>query len=95
MDSLEILNSYYKEQDEKMRLRLLDLMLLDYEEVLDMIIKNIKENKELRNNAYALNVLSKKKKVKEYLEENFTLATLMILLNSSDSKVRKNKRRNA
>ena len=90
MDSLEILNSYYKEQDEKMRLRLLDLMLLDYEEVLDMIIKNIKENKELRNNAYALNVLSKKKKVKEYLEENFTLATLMILLNSSDSKVRKN-----
>ena len=90
MDNLEILNNYYKENDEKMRLRLLDLMLLDYEEILDMILKSIKDNKELRNNAYALNILSRKKKAKEYLEENLTLATLIILLNSEDSKVRKN-----
>ena len=63
MDNVELLNDYYKETDEKMRLRYLDLMLLDVEEVLDMILKNIKENKELKNNSYALNVLSKKKKV--------------------------------
>lgn len=90
MNIEEILKDYYNETEEKMRLRLLDLMLLDYEEVLDMILKNIKESVELRSNAYALNVLSKKKKVKEYLEEHFTLATLMILINSDDSKVRKN-----
>ena len=90
MDNVELLNDYYKETDEKMRLRYLDLMLLDCENILDLIIKNIKANKELKNNAYALNILSKKKKVQEYLEDNLTLTTLMILLNSEESKVRKN-----
>ena len=90
MDNVELLNDYYKETDEKMRLRYLDLMLLDCENILDLIIKNIKANKELKNNAYALNILSKKKKVQEYLEDNLTLSTLMILLNSGESKVRKN-----
>ena len=90
MDNEELLNDYYKETEEKMRLRYLDLMLLDYENMLNLIIKNIKQNENLRNNAYALNILSKKKKVQEYLEENLTLTTLLILLNSEDSKVRKN-----
>lgn len=90
MNSEELLINYYKENEEKMRLRYLDLMLLDYENILDLIIKNIKQNKELRNNAYALNNLSKKKKVQEYLVDNLTLTSLLILLNSEDSKVRKN-----
>ena len=90
MNNEELLNNYYKEQDEKMRLRYLDLMFLEYENILSLIIKNIKQSKELKNNAYALNVLSKKKKVQEYLEENLTLTTLLLLLNSDDSKVRKN-----
>lgn len=90
MNNEELLKEYYKETEEKMRLRYLDLMLLDVEEVLDMILKNIKENKELKNNAYALNILSKKKKVQDYLEEKLTLTTLLILLNCEDSKVRKN-----
>ena len=58
MDNVQLLNDYYKETDEKMRLRYLDLMLLDCENILDLIIKNIKANKELKNNAYALNILS-------------------------------------
>lgn len=90
MDNEQLLNDYYKEKEEKMRLRYLDLMLLDSENILSLIIKNIKQNKELKNNAYALNILSKKKKVQEYLENNLTLTTLLILLNSEDSKVRKN-----
>lgn len=90
MDNEELLIDYYKETEEKMRLRYLDLMLLDHENILDLIIKNIKQNENLRNNAYALNILSKKKKVQEYLEDNLTLTTLLILLNSDDSKVRKN-----
>ena len=90
MDNVQLLNDYYKETEEKMRLRYLDLMLLDYENILDLIIKNIKANKELKNNAYALNILSKKKKVQEHLEDKLTLTTLMILLNSEESKVRKN-----
>ncbi len=90
MDNEQLLNNYYKETEEKMRLRYLDLMLLDSENILSLIIKNIKQNKELKNNAYALNILSKKKKVQEYLENNLTLTTLLILLNSEDSKVRKN-----
>jgi len=90
MDNEELLNNYYKETDEKMRLRYLDLMLLDHENILSTIIKNIKQNKELKNNAYALNILSKKKKVQDYIEENLTLTCLLILLNSEDSKVRKN-----
>jgi len=90
MDNEQLLKDYYNETEEKMRLRLLDLMLLDHEIILDMILKNIKENKELKNNAYALNVLSKKKKVQDYLMEKLTLTTLLILLNSEDSKVRKN-----
>lgn len=90
MNNEELLNNYYKEIDEKMRVRYLDLMLLEGEEPLSLIIKNIKQNKEIRSNAYALNILSKKKKVQEYLEENLTLSTLLILLDSEDSKVRKN-----
>ena len=90
MDNEELLLNYYKETEEKMRLRYLDLMLLDAENILLLIIKNIKQNKELKNNAYALNILSKKKKVQEYLEENLTLTSLLILLNDEDSKVRKN-----
>lgn len=90
MNSEELLINYYKENDEKMRLRYLDLMLEDYDNILNLIIKNIKQNKELRNNAYALNNLSKKKKVQEYLIDNLTLTSLLILLNSEDSKVRKN-----
>ena len=90
MDNEQLLNDYYKETEEKMRLRYLDLMLLDCENILNLIIKNIKLNKELKNNAYALNILSKKKKVQEYLDDNLTLTTLMILLNSEESKVRKN-----
>ena len=90
MNSEELLINYYKENDEKMRLRYLDLMLLDHENILELIIKNIKKSNELRNNAYALNNLSKKKKVQEYLNDNLTLTTLLILLNSEDSKVRKN-----
>lgn len=90
MDNEQLLNDYYKETEEKMRLRYLDLMLLDSENILSLIIKNIKQNKQLKNNAYALNILSKKKKVQEYLENNLTLTTLLILLNSEDSKVRKN-----
>lgn len=90
MENEELLINYYKETDEKMRLRYLDLMLLDHENILFLIIKNIKQNKELKNNAYALNVLSRKKKVEEYLQENLTLTTLLILLNSDDGKVRKN-----
>ena len=90
MNSEELLIDYYKENEEKMRLRYLDLMLEDYENILNMILKNIKQNKELRNNAYALNNLSKKKKVQEYLSDNLTLTSLLILLNSEDSKVRKN-----
>lgn len=90
MNNEELLKDYYKETDEKMRLRLLDLMLLEHEEIIDMIMKNTKDSKELKNNAYALNVLSKKKKVQDYLEEKLTLSTLLILLNSEDPKVRKN-----
>ena len=90
MNNEELLKEYYKETEEKMRLRYLDLMLLDVEEVLEMILKNVKDNKELKNNAYALNVLSKKKKVQDYLEEKLTLTTLLILINSEDPKVRKN-----
>lgn len=90
MDNEQLLKDYYKETDEKMRLRFLDLMLLDYEIMLESILKNVKSNIELKNNAYALSVLSKKKKVQEYLEEKLTLATLLILINSEDSKVRKN-----
>lgn len=90
MDNEELLKNYYSETDEKMRLRLLDLMLLDYEPIIDMILKNIKNNKELKNNAYALNILSRKKKAQEYIENKLTLTTLLILLNSEDSKVRKN-----
>ena len=37
----KLLINYYKETEEKMRLRYLDLMLLDVEEVLGMILKNI------------------------------------------------------
>lgn len=90
MDNEQLLKDYYKETDEKMRLRFLDLMLLDYEIMLEAILKNIKANVELKNNAYALNILSKKRKVQEYLETKLTLAVLMILLGSEDSKVRKN-----
>jgi len=90
MNNEELLKNYYSETEEKMRLRLLDLMLLDYESIIDMILKNIKDNKELKNNAYALNILSKKKKVQEYLEEKLTLTTLLVLINSEDPKVRKN-----
>lgn len=90
MDNEELLKNYYREIEEKMRLRYLDLMLLDCEIFLEMILKNIKNNQEMRNNAYALNILSRKKKAKEYIEEHLTLTTLLILLNSEDSKVRKN-----
>lgn len=90
MDNEELLKNYYKENDEKMRLRYLELMLMEYEDIIEMIIKNIKNNVELKNNAYALNVLSKKKKVSDYLNDKLTLTTLLILLNSEDSKVRKN-----
>ena len=89
MDNEELLKNYYKETDEKMRLRYLDLMLLDLD-ILALILKNIKENVELKNNAYALNILSKKKKVQDYLSEHLTLTTLLILLNSDDPKIRKN-----
>lgn len=90
MNNEEILKNYYKETDEKMRLRFLDLMLLEHEESIDIILKNVKDNKHMKGNAYALNILSRKKKAKEYIEEKLTLATLMILLDSNDSKVRKN-----
>ena len=90
MDNEELLINYYKENEEKMRLRYLDLMLLEHNSILDLIINNIKLNKEIKNNAYALNILSKKKKVQEYLIEKLTFSTLLILLNNEDSKVRKN-----
>ena len=43
MNNEELLKEYYSETEEKMRLRLLDLMLLDYELIIDIILKNIKE----------------------------------------------------
>ena len=41
MDNEVLLNEYYNETDEKTRIRYIDLMFLEYEDILDMIIKNI------------------------------------------------------
>ena len=87
---MELLANYYLEKDEKLRNNLIEQMLENYRLYLDMALSNILSQKELRNNAYLLNMLSRKKRVCEYLEDKFTRAHFEILVNSEDSKTRKN-----
>jgi len=87
---MELLKKYYLETNEKVRNDLIEKMLSDYEYYLDLVLDNILDNRELRNNAYLLNIMSKKKKVCEYLNNKFNKEHFNILVNDSDSKTRKN-----
>ena len=49
---MEILAKYYLEKDEKIRNELLAVMLEDYKLYVDIVLSNILQYKELRNNAY-------------------------------------------
>ena len=60
---MELLNKYYLEKDEKLRNELLEAMLENYKFYLDIVLTNVLLKKELRNNAYLLNMLSRKKRV--------------------------------
>ena len=85
-----LLEKFYLVTEEKSRLELIELMLNEYEYYLDLVLSNVLDNKELRNNAYILNILSKKKRVNEYLKVKFTKKHFEILVNDGDSKTRKN-----
>ncbi|MBR3890738.1 MAG: methyltransferase [Bacilli bacterium] len=87
---MELLNKYYLEKDEKLRNELLEEMLENYKVYLDMALSNILSHKELRNNAYLLNVLSRKKRVCDYLKDRFKRVHFDVLVNDEDSKTRKN-----
>lgn len=89
-DSMELLNRYYLEKDEKLRNSLIEEMLENYKLYLDVALSNILSYKELRNNAYLLNILSRKKRVCDYLEGKFKREHFEILTNAEDSKTRKN-----
>lgn len=87
---MEILAKYYLEKDEKIRNELLAVMLEDYKLYVDIVLSNILQYKELRNNAYFLNILSRKKRVCDYLKDKFKRTHFDILINAEDSKTRKN-----
>lgn len=87
---MELLSKYYLEKNEKVRNNLIEEMLNDYEYYLDLVLNNILNNVELRNNAYLLNIMSKKKKVCDYLNKKFKKEHFNILVNDENSKTRKN-----
>ena len=86
----ELLTEFYLEKEEKRRLELINLMMDDYKNILEKVLINILENTELRNNAYILNVMSKKKKIVEYLDKHFSKNHFNILSKDADPKTRKN-----
>lgn len=86
----DLLEVFYQSNEEKKRKELIDLILEDYKAYLDKVLKNIENKVELRNNAYLLNLLSKKKRVVEYLEKRFDKGHFDILVNDNDPKTRKN-----
>ena len=86
----DLLTKFYSSKDENERKDILDLMLNDYQEYLDRVLINIKNKIELRNNAYLLNILSKKKKVVEYLNKKFSKEHFLNLIGDDDPKTRKN-----
>ena len=85
-----LLEEFYISNEEKKRKELVDEMLNEYKYYLDMILDNILNNNELRSNAYLLNLMSKKKRVNDYLKYHFTRKHFEILINNSEPKVRKN-----
>ena len=88
MDNL--LNDFYLAKDEKQRIEIIRLMLENPKIYLDVVLNNILSGIELRNNAYLLNVMSKKKKVSDYLQKNFKITHFNVLSNDTDAKTRKN-----
>lgn len=86
----DLLLEFYKSSDEKKRIELINLMLEDYKNYLDKVLNNIKNKSELRNNSYLLNVMSKKKRVCEYLNKYFTNDHFLNLISDNDPKTRKN-----
>jgi len=88
--SESLLEKFYKSNEEKERVKLIDSMLEEYSFYLDLVLNNIIGKKELRNNAYLLNLMSKKKRVNEYLLTKFKRNHFEILINDTDPKTRKN-----
>lgn len=86
----DLLESFYKSEDEKERVKLIDLMLEDYTHYLELVLANVIEGKELRSNAYLLNLMSKKKRVNDYLKTRFNKNHFDHLVNDEDAKCRKN-----
>ncbi len=86
----ELLEKYYKSDNEKERVELIDEMLIDYEHYLELVLNNILEAKELRSNAYLLNLMSRKKRVNDYLKTRFNRKHFNVLISDSDPKCRKN-----
>lgn len=85
-----LLENFYVNNDEKIRKQLVEEMLNEYKYYLDLILANILKNIELRSNAYLLNLMSKKKRVNDYLKYHFTRKHFEILIHCSEPKVRKN-----
>ena len=54
---------FYKSKEEKERKELVESFFNDYIEILIIVLNNILNKIELRNNAYILNLMSKKKKI--------------------------------
>ena len=75
-----LLEEFYISNEEKKRKELVDEMLNEYKYYLDMILDNILNNNELRSNAYLLNLMSKKKRVNDYLKYHFTRKHILLLI---------------
>ena len=85
-----LLELFYVTNDEKKRKEIIEEMLNEHKYYLNLILENILKYNELRSNAYLLNLMSKKKKVTDYLKYHFNRNHFEILINSEEPKVRKN-----